>query len=472
MDLVELADRKARFALMIMGALNVAFFFVATRTDLVNDIPDALRPFLAFYLMVYASVALFFFLEAIESLRPRRFRPAPDLPRRGGARALSRGAALPRGRRDARPRGLPAGVARGELRQAQRGARRPEPHHGPHQPGQVPLAAPAVRRPARPDRARRGAARDRGALDAAQRAPHGERGGDRAAALSGRPDAERVGVGRRLRAHRLRGHLGHGGLRASGAAPGRGRRPARGLGCRLGLPPPASLRRGRPRDAPRDADLGRGDEPLAGPGQPRRRGRARAERATRAPRREEGGVGGVRPRRGPRDLPLQARRRRGRRPHHRRVQPGLRGHLVPRGEGAPGRRRLPSRPSASARAARRDRLRPALHPAHARRGGRGRPPRPQEVGRPHRRHVVRAARPPPRDRREPGPTAGADAGRADRGRVPAARRAAGGARGAARRLAVGGRRPLGSPPLRRRGRLAARRPRAGRERRNGAGATS
>ena len=84
MDLVELADRKARFALMIMGALNVAFFFVATRTDLVNDIPDALRPFLAFYLMVYASVALFFFLEAIESLRPRRFRPHLTYPGEGG----------------------------------------------------------------------------------------------------------------------------------------------------------------------------------------------------------------------------------------------------------------------------------------------------------------------------------------------------------------------------------------------------
>ena len=30
-DLVELADRKARFALVIMGALNIAFFFLATR---------------------------------------------------------------------------------------------------------------------------------------------------------------------------------------------------------------------------------------------------------------------------------------------------------------------------------------------------------------------------------------------------------------------------------------------------------
>jgi uncharacterized protein YjiK len=84
MDLVELADRKARFALVIMGALNVAFFFLATRSDLVDYLPGWLRPFLGFYLVVYAGVALFFFLEAIESLRPRRFRPHLPYPGGGG----------------------------------------------------------------------------------------------------------------------------------------------------------------------------------------------------------------------------------------------------------------------------------------------------------------------------------------------------------------------------------------------------
>ena len=83
-DLVELADRKARFALLIMGALNVTFFFLATRSDLVDYVPHSLRAFLAFYLVVYAGVALFFFLEAIESLRPRRFRPHVPYPGEGG----------------------------------------------------------------------------------------------------------------------------------------------------------------------------------------------------------------------------------------------------------------------------------------------------------------------------------------------------------------------------------------------------
>jgi uncharacterized protein YjiK len=84
LDLVELADRKARFALVIMGALNVAFFLLATRSEVVGYLPLWLRPFLGFYLMVYAGVALFFFLEAIEALRPRRFRPHVPYPGEGG----------------------------------------------------------------------------------------------------------------------------------------------------------------------------------------------------------------------------------------------------------------------------------------------------------------------------------------------------------------------------------------------------
>jgi uncharacterized protein YjiK len=83
-DLVELADRKARFALVIMGALNIAFFFLVTRSELIDVLPLALRPFLGFYLLLYAGVALFFFLEAIEALKPRRFRPQLPYPGEGG----------------------------------------------------------------------------------------------------------------------------------------------------------------------------------------------------------------------------------------------------------------------------------------------------------------------------------------------------------------------------------------------------
>ena len=79
-DLLEISDRKARFALVIMGALNIAFFFVGTRPEMVALIPGWLRSWMGVYMLVYAGVALFFFLEAIEALRPRRFRPHVPYP--------------------------------------------------------------------------------------------------------------------------------------------------------------------------------------------------------------------------------------------------------------------------------------------------------------------------------------------------------------------------------------------------------
>jgi uncharacterized protein YjiK len=75
MELVDLADHKARFALVIMAALNVAMFFVASRADLTARLPARWQPFLAAYFLVYVLVALYFFLQAIESLRPRKNQP-------------------------------------------------------------------------------------------------------------------------------------------------------------------------------------------------------------------------------------------------------------------------------------------------------------------------------------------------------------------------------------------------------------
>src|SRR5262245_65629423 len=57
MELVDLADHKARFALVIMAALNVAMFFVASRADLAARLPPRWQPFLAGYFLVYVLVA-------------------------------------------------------------------------------------------------------------------------------------------------------------------------------------------------------------------------------------------------------------------------------------------------------------------------------------------------------------------------------------------------------------------------------
>ncbi len=72
--LSDLGDHKARFALVIMGALNVVLFVVGTRADVVAGVPDGWRPWLTAYLVAYALVALYFFSQAIEALRPRRLR--------------------------------------------------------------------------------------------------------------------------------------------------------------------------------------------------------------------------------------------------------------------------------------------------------------------------------------------------------------------------------------------------------------
>lgn len=73
-NVLEIADRKARFALVVMTALNLGFFFVVTRPELSGAVPENLRPWLGGALLLYAVVAVFFFLEAVEALRPRHIR--------------------------------------------------------------------------------------------------------------------------------------------------------------------------------------------------------------------------------------------------------------------------------------------------------------------------------------------------------------------------------------------------------------
>jgi hypothetical protein len=70
-QVVEIADRKTRFALLIMGALNVFAFLLVTRPEMLLVVPAGLRGWLGAYVVVYALLAIFFLLQAIEALRPR-----------------------------------------------------------------------------------------------------------------------------------------------------------------------------------------------------------------------------------------------------------------------------------------------------------------------------------------------------------------------------------------------------------------
>jgi hypothetical protein len=74
-DLVDLADHKARFALVIMGALNALLFIMASQTDAFDAIPAGGRGVMAAVIVIYAIIAVYFVIQAIESLRPRKAQP-------------------------------------------------------------------------------------------------------------------------------------------------------------------------------------------------------------------------------------------------------------------------------------------------------------------------------------------------------------------------------------------------------------
>jgi hypothetical protein len=75
-DLVDISNREARFALILMGSLNAFLLLAASRTDVMSGLTPVQRMWLAPLLGIYALIAMYFLLEAIEALRPGRFRPA------------------------------------------------------------------------------------------------------------------------------------------------------------------------------------------------------------------------------------------------------------------------------------------------------------------------------------------------------------------------------------------------------------
>ena len=79
-ELVGIANREARFAAILMGALNATVVVLVTRPEVQLTIPSGFKPWMGVLLGVYASVAVYFFLSAIEILRPRRYKPRIDHP--------------------------------------------------------------------------------------------------------------------------------------------------------------------------------------------------------------------------------------------------------------------------------------------------------------------------------------------------------------------------------------------------------
>jgi hypothetical protein len=74
-DLIDISNREARFALLLMGGLNAFLVVVATRSDLLDKLGAGQRWLMVALAIVYAIVAVYFVFEAIQALRPGRFRP-------------------------------------------------------------------------------------------------------------------------------------------------------------------------------------------------------------------------------------------------------------------------------------------------------------------------------------------------------------------------------------------------------------
>lgn len=77
---VELADHKARYALVIMGALNAGVFLILSRAHLLSELPSLVKPWLIGVLIVYAGLSCLFVYHAIDCLRPRRLKDSGALP--------------------------------------------------------------------------------------------------------------------------------------------------------------------------------------------------------------------------------------------------------------------------------------------------------------------------------------------------------------------------------------------------------
>ncbi len=70
-EMLENADKKTRFALIIMGLLNAVNFLLVARSDVFGAASAGLGRGLALYAAAYAFLSLYFFSQAIEALRPR-----------------------------------------------------------------------------------------------------------------------------------------------------------------------------------------------------------------------------------------------------------------------------------------------------------------------------------------------------------------------------------------------------------------
>ena len=70
-QVIELADHRARYALVVMSILNAFVFLVISRSHLLGELPLATRTWLIGFIGVYGVLTFLFVYYAVDCLRPR-----------------------------------------------------------------------------------------------------------------------------------------------------------------------------------------------------------------------------------------------------------------------------------------------------------------------------------------------------------------------------------------------------------------
>lgn len=70
-DISEMADKKTRFALVILGAVNAVNLFVVARPEIVMGSKSTPGGWMGVYLTSYIILSLYIFIQSIGALKPR-----------------------------------------------------------------------------------------------------------------------------------------------------------------------------------------------------------------------------------------------------------------------------------------------------------------------------------------------------------------------------------------------------------------
>ena len=70
-QVIDMEDHRARYAMIVMGAINAAMYLVGSRVARSGLLPAGAEPWVVAFGLAYAAASVFFILAVIDCLRPR-----------------------------------------------------------------------------------------------------------------------------------------------------------------------------------------------------------------------------------------------------------------------------------------------------------------------------------------------------------------------------------------------------------------